>query len=174
MPVSVAKATSSGVYQPEALPASVARPLTSGVIPHEAPTTSSGYFKMWWTDPLGLTPTWAQANLTWNWERLLCVGYIAGSYGYGTDLGWSVNGSDPEGVVSGSCDMVGYTGGTFLSNSVFPPCTPLSPMYLKYDPVQVFGMSDGSLDGYGYTQATGPGLCYLLLTPHSAIYRTWN
>jgi hypothetical protein len=82
VPASVAKAMSNGTI-PEA---AFQKSLPSGalslggrkLIPHDAPTQNAGYFKMWWTDPLGLTPTWAQANLTWNWELLLCVSYVSG------------------------------------------------------------------------------------------------
>lgn len=146
------------------------------VVPNEAPTWSSGYFSMWWTDPINYTVTWARAEITWGWERLLCAIYQNGDYfdWWNVPTGWQLVGHGPIGSVTGGCSEVGYTGTTFLANQSFPPCNPLAPMYLEYNPVQVFGTADGYLWGYGHTEASGPGLCYLLLSPHFEIVRTWN
>jgi hypothetical protein len=153
--------------------------LRPGVMPQQEtiPTTSSGYYIMWWTDPppFGNTVTWVTAGINWFWQGTLhCAEYLGGSFndwGYpGTNwqkLGeWDV-GSDI------TCNDVGYKGSSLWTNYTFPPCTPLNPMYLTYDFIEAWGANDGYLYGRGTTYTSG-GACRFLLSPHADLVRTMN
>jgi hypothetical protein len=139
--------------------------------------TSRGIFRMFWKDPPGFQVTWAKSDITWSWEGpLLCAHY---NYGFFEDWGASITGWQKvsqwsTGSITAGCVHVGYTGSSRWANQVFPPCNPFAPMYVNYDPIQAYGQNDGYLIGSGSTAVTGPGLCYLLLTPGSEIVRTSN
>lgn len=143
---------------------------------------SYGYYRMWWTDPIGLEVNYAKAYVSWWWDGASCARKDSAGSGYAdwwlTLTGWELlsrwngevlGGSDPNCLT-----YAGWTGGTHLMNQYFPPCSPFAPMYLDYDPVSASGMSDGYLYGYGTTVAWGPGLCRALLTHHNEIVRVTN
>ena len=137
---------------------------------------SSGYFYMWWTDPPNFTVVSAKAWINWYWDRSGTENHVIGGGGgwdeshlwTGWELGYHWNGE----MTTDS--TYGWTGAAYYRNQLFPPCTPVTPMYLYFDPVQVVGDTGGYLSGYGSTSAQGPGLCYLLLTPHSEVVRIVN
>lgn len=118
----------------------------------------------------------AEARLDWWWNGpLFCAEFWGGRF---TDwwlalTGWSRLRTWNVGSLTGDCNLPGYTGSSEGWNTVFPPCSVSDPVYVTYDPVQVFGSSDGYLYGYGHTGAWGC-VSYLLLSPRSELVRTQN
>jgi hypothetical protein len=156
-------------------PKDAVQPRSGVTSPENGYTWSSGYFRMWWTDPIGLTVTWATAGINWGWQGVLfCADYLGGSYddwGFSGTL-WSKVGQWDVGSDI-TCNDVGYKGHSIWTNFVFPPCSPTNPMFIAYDPVRAFGQNNGYLYGQGTTYNWG-GACRFLLTPDSELVRTWN
>jgi hypothetical protein len=137
--------------------------------------TSSGYSRAWWTDPIGLTVTWAAAGIDWSWgEGQTCAEYLDGAYsdwGYSGTYWVKVDETDNQPLIR--CEGVSYIGGSVWMNNVFPPCSVTNPMFLAYDVVRATGEADGYLFCSMYTYTSG-GECRFLLTPHHECIRTMN
>ncbi len=130
-------------------------------------------------DPLNIETTHLAAEVTWSFNQVGTDGccyarYTAGGlYPYAlASTGnvevsqWAATGLNTPGLVS----WTGYSGSAEFTNGFFPGCSPTSPMYYYYDPVQVYGYPDGSYDGFDSSYLTGPGGCYVLL--HHTVYFT--
>jgi hypothetical protein len=130
-----------------------------------------------WRDPIYLDVAHGEAEVGFNYNQPCpngtCTRYVAGSatpYGFsGTNwYQYARWGEGPliEGVpdsnVNGLFGTVGYTGSAIMANRSFFPCTANDPVYIKFDPTQIYGSPDGSYDGWASSTIYG-GLCSFLL-----------
>jgi hypothetical protein len=125
-----------------------------------------------------LETTHAGAELGWNYTQFcgdgFCARYIAGAFdlyalaitGNKIISQWGNTGMNMDGLVP----WTGYSASALFYNDFFPGCSPTSPMYAHYDPVQVYGYPDGSYDGFEISWTDGPGGCRFLL--HKVVYFT--
>jgi hypothetical protein len=130
-----------------------------------------------WRDPIYLDVAHGEAEVAWNYNQPCpngtCARYISGSatpYGFPYTnwyqyARWGESAlieGVPSWNISGLYGSVGFTGSAIMANSSFPPCTAADPVYIRFDPTQVFGYPDGSFDGWASSTIYG-GLCKNLL-----------
>jgi hypothetical protein len=118
-----------------------------------------------WVDPINIPVAWAQSGMTYRWSGpLFCAEYSSGGFFLSESLsatGWARLGSWNVGV-TGSCNVVGFTGSTVHMNAVFPGCSIYNPMFLYFEPHSVDGDQDGTVYGTTFTYTAG-GPCRFLL-----------
>lgn len=119
---------------------------TTGEIDVQA-TSSSGYYRVWWEDPVHLRVNEVKKNISWAWDGS-CVTSSNGStdYWWLSDSGWTwwTSASDIE----RSCGSARAWADSVYENKPF--CYPVTVRVL-YDDVTAKGHNNGNLSGYVIT-----------------------
>ncbi|MFI6496642.1 hypothetical protein [Nonomuraea typhae] len=148
-------------------PAKIEEPAPSQLRPAQKAkagwTRTTGYFRTWWTDPIGLTVNSTRNNVSWDWNNVNCVspGWGSANYEWLSGTGWAQLGENFQNLY-GCTDQRSESYAHYANQAFCGIAIPAAHVY--YPRNYVRGWWNGEMSGY--TDSYADSGCSFLLTRH--------